>query len=67
MEAELLLEHDDNPGTTRGTQLSIFQVIVVPFLVNRGVSPFVTRMNTRVLSKAYQAIELLAFHRVIAL
>ena len=40
VEAELLLEDDDNPGTTRGTKLSIFQVMVLPFLVNRGVLPF---------------------------
>ena len=38
--AELLLEDDDNPGTTRGTKLSIIQVIVFPFWVNRGISPF---------------------------
>ena len=63
-----MLEDDDNPGTTRGTKLSIVQVIVFPFWVNRGVSPFFsTHMNIRVLSKAYQAIELLAFHQVIAL
>ena len=40
VEAELLLEDDDNPGTIRGTKLSIIQVIVFPFWVNRGVSPF---------------------------
>ena len=40
LKAELLLEDDDNPGTERGTQLPIKQVIVFPFCVNRGVSPF---------------------------
>ena len=36
LKAELLLEDDDNPGTTRGTKLSIVQVIIFPFLVYRG-------------------------------
>ena len=49
----------------REVELSIVQVIDFPFLVNRGVSLFSTHMNIRVLSKAYEAIESLAFHRVI--
>ena len=40
MEVELLLEDDDNPGTTRGTKMSIMQIIVFSFGVNRGVSLF---------------------------
>ena len=40
VEAELLLENDDNPGTTRGTKLSIVQVIVFTFLVNRACHRF---------------------------
>ena len=35
--------------------------------VNREVSPLSTHMHILVLSKAYEAIESLAFHRVIAL
>ena len=61
------LEYDDSLDTTRGTELSIIQVIDFSFMVNRRVSPFSTHMNIRVLSKAYEAIESLAFHRVIAL
>ena len=38
VEADLLLEDDDNPGMTRGAKLSIVQGIVFPFLVDRGVS-----------------------------
>ena len=63
----MLLEYDDSLDTTRSTELSIEQVIVFPFLVNRRVSPFPTHMNIRVLSRASEAIESLAFHRVIAL
>ena len=63
----MLLEYDDSLDTTRSTELSIVQVIVFPYLVNRRVAPFSTYMNVRVLSKAYEAIESLAFHRVIAL
>ena len=67
VEAELLLEDDDNPGTTRGTKLSILQVIVFPFFGRSwSFTVFSTHMNIRVLSKAYQAIELLSFPRVIA-
>ena len=54
-------------GTTRGTKFSIIQVIVFPFLVNRGVSPFSIHMNIRVLSMAYEAIELQAVSSSIAL
>ena len=43
------------------------QVFVFPFWANCGVSPFSTHMNIRVLSKVDEAIESLAFHRVIAL
>ena len=54
--------------TTRSIKLPIFQVIVwSQFRVNCGVSPFSTHMNICVLSKAYEAKESLAFHRVIAL
>ena len=63
----MLLGYDDSVDTTRSTELSIIQVFVFPFWANRGVSPFSTHMNIRVLSKAYAAIESLAFHRVIAL
>ena len=63
----MLLEYDDSLDTTRSTELSIVQVVVFTFLVNRRVSPFSTHVNIRVLSKAYEAIESLAFHRVIAL
>ena len=63
----MLLEYDDNLDTTRSTELSIIQVIFFPFCANCGVSPFSTHMNIRVLSKAYEAIESLAFHRAIAL
>ena len=63
----MLLEYDDNLDTTRSTELSIFQVIVFPFWANCGVSPLSTHMSIRVLSKAYEAIESMAFHRIIAL
>ena len=63
----MLLEDDDSPGSARGTKLSIIQEIVFPFWANCGVSPFSTQMNICVLSKAYESIESLAFHRVIAL
>ena len=33
---ELLPELVDNPGTTRGTKLSVLHTIVFPSLVNRG-------------------------------
>ena len=33
---ELLPESTDNPGTTRGTKLSVLQIILLPFFVNRG-------------------------------
>ena len=67
VEDKLLLGQNDSLDTTRGTKLSIVQVIDFPFFANCGVSPFSTRMNIRVLSKADEAIESLAFHRVIAL
>ena len=35
-EDELFSELTDNPGTTRGTKLSVLQTIVFPSLVNRG-------------------------------
>ena len=38
-EDELLSELTDNPGTTRGTKLSVLQIILFPFLVNRGSWP----------------------------
>ena len=60
-----MLEDDDSLDTTRSTELSTVQVIVFPFWVNREVSPFSTHVNIRVLSKADEAIESLAFHRVI--
>ena len=47
--------------------LSIVQVIVFPFWSIVEFHRFSTHMNIRVLSKAYQAIELLAFLCVIAL
>ena len=59
--------NDDSLDTTRSTELSIVQVIVFPFLVNRRVSPFSTHLNITVLSEAHEAIESLAFHREIAL
>ena len=63
----MLLKYDYNLDTMRSTELSILQVIDFPFWVNRRVSPFSTHMNIRVLSKAYEAIESVAFHRAIAL
>ena len=36
VEDGLLSELTDNPGTTRGTQLSVLQAILSPFSVNRG-------------------------------
>ena len=36
---ELLPELTDNPGTTRGTKLSVLQIIFFSFLVNRGSWP----------------------------
>ena len=36
VENELLPELADNTGTTRGTKLSVLQIILFPFLVNRG-------------------------------
>ena len=47
--------------------MSTVQVIYFPFWANCRVPPFSTRMNSRVLSKADEAIESLAFHRVIAM
>ena len=58
---------DDSLDTTRSTELSIAQGFVFQFSAHCGVSPFSTHMNIRVLSKADEAIESLAFHRVIAL
>ena len=63
----MLLEYDDSLYTTRSTELSIIQVIVFPFLIKRQVSSFSIHMNIRVLSKADEVIESLAFYRVIAL
>ena len=39
VENELLPELADNPRTTRGTKLSVLQIILFPFLVNRGFWP----------------------------
>ena len=36
VEDELLPELADNPGTTRGTKLSVLQIILFTFLVSRG-------------------------------
>ena len=36
VEDELLSELTDNPGTTRGTKLSVLQMMLFPFWVNRG-------------------------------
>ena len=36
IEDELLPELTDNPGTTRGTQLSVLQVLLFGLWVNRG-------------------------------
>ena len=36
VEDETLPELEDNPGTTRGTKLSVLQIILFPSLVNRG-------------------------------
>ena len=63
----MLLEYDDSLHATRSSELSIAQMIVFPFWANCGVSPFSTLMNIRVLSKADEAIESMAFYRVIAL
>ena len=54
-EDELLSGLVDNPGTTRGTKLSVLQTIVFPSLVNRGC-----------LRKACLAMGLQAFDRVVA-
>ena len=43
------------------------QVIDFQLLTHGGVSPIFTQMDIRVLSKVYEAMEPLAFHRVIAL
>ena len=67
LKTKILLEYDDSLDTTKSTEFSIIQVTNFLFLANCGVSPFSTHMNIRVLSKAYQAIELLAFLWVIAL
>ena len=63
----MLLEYDDSLDTTRSTELSVFQVIVLPFWATCGVFLFSTHMSIRVLSKACEAIESLAFRRAIAL
>ena len=39
VEDELLPELTDNPGTTRGTKLSVLQTILFPFFVSRGSRP----------------------------
>ena len=39
LENELLPELADHPGTTRGTKLSVLQMILFPFGVNRGIWP----------------------------
>ena len=36
VEDELLSELTDNPGTTRGAQVSVLQIMRFPFRVNRG-------------------------------
>ena len=56
----MLLEYEDSLDTTRSTELSTVQVIVLPFWVNRGVAPFSTHMEIRVLRKTYEALESLA-------
>ena len=67
LKTKMLLEYDDSLDTTRSTELPIVQVIVFPIWANCGVSSFSTHMNILVLSKADEARELLAFHRVTAL
>ena len=52
---ELQPELVDNPGTTRGTKLSVLHIIVFP------------HRNIRGLRRLFQAIEQLAFPGVIAL
>ena len=37
VEDETLPELADNPGTTRGTKLSVLQITLFPSLVNRGL------------------------------
>ena len=65
LKTKMLLEYDDNLDTTISTELSIIHVIGFPFWANCGVSQLSTHMNIRVLSKIYEAIEPLAFHRAI--
>ena len=57
---------DDSPGTTRSTKLSIIQVSDFQLLANCFID-FPFKWISVFLSKAYEAIEPLAFHRVIAL
>ena len=65
---ELVPEFDDDRGTTRGTTLSVLQMILFSLLVNRGFWPLVhSQVYLRVLRRAFQVIELQACPRVFAL
>ena len=52
LKTKMLLEYDDSPGTTRSAKLFIVHVIDFPFLVNRRVPPFSTRMDLSVFEQS---------------
>ena len=49
VEEEVVVELDDSPGTTKGTNFSVLQKVCFPFLVRRGSLPL---GHNRVLCKA---------------
>ena len=59
VEDETLPKLTDTPGTTRGTKLSVLQMILFPSLVNRDFSPLTHSLSVRGLRKACLAIRLL--------
>ena len=55
MEDETLPELVDNPGTTRGTKLTVLHKIVFPSLVNRGFSPLTHSLEYPWSSQSFQS------------
>ena len=59
-----LSEWTDNPGKTRETKLSVLQILLVPFRIDRDSWPLLTHMTIRALCKACLEIWQLVFLRV---
>ena len=65
-EDETLPELADNPGTTRGTKLSVLQIILFPSWLIVAIDRWPTHKSIRGLRKGCLATGLQAFPRVIA-